>query len=76
MHRNAPLTPEGRLRLCQGSRTAGRWPRGRVDAHLTPDRPQVVAPLSRSGTTWSRGPLEPASAMPNENAGQGRAKSG
>ena len=50
MHRNAPLTPEGRLRLCQRiDDWLDRRRGGGVDEHLPPVRPQVVAPLPRRG---------------------------
>ncbi len=70
MHRNAPLTPEGRLRLC--NLIEDGWTGGlgrRVDADLTPDRSQVVASLSGRGDRWFGGSLEPAPKVPDQDPG-------
>ena len=74
MHRNAPLTPEGRLRLCRliEEGWTGRHG-GRVDADLAADGPQVVAPLPRGRPCRPGGSLQPASALPDQDPGQGRA---
>ena len=74
MHRNAPLTPEGRLRLCHRieSRLDGRSG-GRIDEHLPAVRPQVVAPLSRRGRRRPRGSLQPAAVLSASDPGAGRA---
>ena len=59
MHRNAPLTPEGRFRLCllieDGWTVASAAESMRS---LAPDGAQVVATLSTGGPRRPRGPLE------------------
>ncbi len=70
MHRNAPLTPEGRLRLCE--RIEGGWPvaqRRGVDGDLEGPGLRLVAPLPGRRRRWSRGPvLSPAALPPPDRA--------
>ena len=77
MHRNAPLTPEGRLRLCRLIEDGlDRGLGGRVLADLPPDGPQVVASLPRGRRCGPGGPLEPAATLPDQDPGQGGAPGG
>ena len=56
-----------------GRRWLDRGLGSRVHADLSADGAQVVASLSGVGRRRSRGPLEPAPALPHQDPGQGRA---
>jgi hypothetical protein len=74
LHRNAPLTPEGRRRLCRLIEDGLDGGLGRrVDANFAPDGAQVVAPLPGWRRPGAGGLLEPAASMPHQDPGQGRA---
>ena len=77
MHRNAPLTPEGRLRLCQMiedgwtiASSAESMRISRQTAH------KWWRSLPRSGRGRARGPLQSAQALPDQDPAQGRAPAG
>jgi hypothetical protein len=68
MHRNARLTPQGRLLLCQ--RIEGGWPVAHAAAAMGISRDlRLVAPLSGGGPSRTRGSLVSAEAVPHQNQG-------
>ena len=65
-HRNAPLTPNGRLRLCR-IEDGWTWPRPPVLSDLAPDHPRLVV---AQGGAPGRGvaPAPPAERPPADRA--------